>query len=200
VLFVVALKERNEQGGTVTTATTTNKTTTYRIDKAHSEAVFQVRHLLTKVRGRFSDFEGEIDYDEQNPEQSYVNATIQAASVDTNERDRDAHLRSADFFDVEKFPTLTFKSTRVTRKGNNSFDVTGDLTIHGVTRPVTLSSTFLGQAKDPWGNERIAFEAETTINRKDFGLLWNAALETGGFLVGDEVKISLSVQALPKTS
>ena len=200
MLFVVALKERNEQGGTVTTATTTNKTTTYRIDKAHSEAVFQVRHLLIKVRGRFSDFEGEIVYDEQNPERSSVNVTIQAASVDTNERDRDTHLRSADFFDVEKFPTLTFKSARVTRKGSDSFDVAGDLTIHGVTRPVALSATFLGKARDPWGNERIAFEAETTINRKDFGLLWNAALETGGFLVGDEVKISLSVQALPKTS
>jgi len=185
---------------TTSTATTTNKTTTYRIDKAHSEVVFQVRHLLTKVRGRFSDFEGEIVYDEQNPERSSVNVTIKAASVDTNEPDRDTHLRSADFFDVEKFQTLTFKSTRITRKGNDSFDATGDLTIHGVTRPVALSATYLGKAKDPWGNERIAFEAETTINRKNFGLLWNAALETGGFLVGDQVKISLSVQALPKTS
>ena len=184
----------------MTTATTTNRTTTYRIDKAHSEAIFQVRHLLTRVRGRFSDFEGEINYEEQNPEQSSVNVTIKAASVDTSERDRDTHLRSADFFDVEKFPTLTFKSTRVTWKGDDSFDVTGDLTIHGVTRPVTLSATFLGQAKDPWGKDRIAFEAATTINRKDFGLLWNAALETGGFLLGDGVKISLSVQALPTTS
>lgn len=184
----------------MTTTTTTTKTTTYRIDKAHSEAVFQVRHLLTKVRGGFSDFEGEIDYDEESPEQSSVNVTIQAASVDTGERDRDTHLRSADFFDVEKFPTLTFRSTRVTRKSTDRFDITGDLTIHGITRPVTLSTTLLGKAKDPWGNERAAFEAETTINRKDFGLLWNATLETGGFLVGDEVKISLSVQALPKTS
>jgi len=155
---------------------------------------------LKRTHGRFSDFEGEINYDEQNPERSSVTVTIQAASVNTNERDRDTHLRSADFFDVEKFSTLTFKSRRVTRKANDSFDVTGDLTIHGVSRPVTLSATFLGQAKDPWGNERIAFEAETTINRKDFGLLWNAALETGGFLVGDQVKISLSVQALPKAS
>jgi polyisoprenoid-binding protein YceI len=184
----------------VTTATTTKTTTTYQIDKAHSEAVFQVRHLLTKVRGRFSDFEGEIDYDEENPERSSVNVTIQAASIDTNERDRDTHLRSGDFFEVEKFQTLTFKSTRTTRKGKDSFDVAGDLTIRDVTRPVTLSVTHLGKAKDPWGNERIAFEAETTINRKDFGLLWNAVLETGGFLVGDEVKISLSVQALPKAS
>jgi polyisoprenoid-binding protein YceI len=184
----------------VTTATTTTTTTTYSIDKAHSEAIFQVRHLLTKVRGRFSEFEGTIEYDERDPEGSSVNVTIQAASVDTNERDRDTHLRSADFFDVEKCPTLTFKSTRVTRKSSESLDVAGDLAIHGVTRPVTLPVVFLGKAKDPWGNERLGFEAETTINRKDFGLLWNAVLETGGFLVGDEVKISLSVQALPKAS
>jgi len=127
-----------------------------------------------------------------------VTVTIQAASIDTNERDRDAHLRSADFFEVEKFPTLTFKSSAITRKGSDGFDVVGDVTIHGVTKPVTFDVTFLGKAKDPWGNERIAFEAETTINRKDHGLLWNAALETGGFLVGDEVKISRSVQAIPK--
>ena len=181
-----------------TTATATK--TTYSIDKAHSEATFQVRHLLSKVRGRFSDFNGTIDYDEQNPEYSSVNVTIQAASVDTSERDRDTHLRSADFFEVEKFPTLTFKSATIARKGSDGFDVAGDLTIHGVTTPVIFDVTFLGKAKDPWGNERIAFEAETTINRKDYGLLWNAALETGGFLVGDEVKISLSVQAVPKAA
>jgi polyisoprenoid-binding protein YceI len=184
----------------VTTTATTTKTTIYSIDKAHSEVTFQVRHLLTKVRGRFSEFEGTIEYDEANPERSSVNVTIQAASVDTNERDRDTHLRTGDFFEVEKFAALTFKSTRATRKGSEGFDVAGDLTIHGVTRPVSLAVTLLGKAKDPWGNERIAFEAETTINRKDFGLLWNAALETGGFLVGDDVKISLSVQALPKAS
>jgi polyisoprenoid-binding protein YceI len=179
----------------VTTVTTA--TTTYRIDKAHSEATFQVRHLLTKVRGRFSDFEGIIQYDANAPERSTVKAAIQAASIDTNEPDRDKHLRSDDFFGVGQFPTLTFTSTRVTTKGADSFDVVGDLTIHGVTRPVTLNVSFLGKAKDPWGNERLGFEAETTINRKDFGLNWNAALETGGFLVGDEVKINLSVQALP---
>ena len=184
----------------MTTTATTAQTTTYTIDKAHSDVTFQVRHLLTKVRGRFSEFEGTIEYDEQNPERSSVNVTIQATSIDTNERDRDTHLRSADFFDVEKFQTLTFKSTRVTRTNAESFEVAGDLAIHGVTKPVTLAVAFLGKAKDPWGNERLAFEAETTINRKDFGLLWNAALETGGFLVGDDVKISLSVQALPKAS
>src|SRR5476649_2721067 len=157
----------------MTTAATTTTKTIYAIDKAHSEATFQVRHLLTKVRGRFSEFEGTIEYDAQNPEQSSVRVSIQPASVDTNEKDRDTHLRSADFFDVEKFPTLTFTSTRIARKGGENFEVTGDLAIHGVTRPVTLAVTHLGKAKDPWGNERIAFEADTTINRKDFGLLWN---------------------------
>jgi polyisoprenoid-binding protein YceI len=182
----------------VTTATATK--TIHSIDKAHSEVTFQVRHLLTKVRGRFSELDGAIDYDEQQPEDSSVNVTIQAASIDTNERDRDAHLRSADFFDVEKYPTLRFRSGAITRNGTGRFDLPGELTIHGVTRPVTFDVDFLGKAKDPWGNERIAFEAEATINRKDYGLNWNAALETGGFLVGDEVKISLSVQAVPTSA
>jgi polyisoprenoid-binding protein YceI len=180
----------------VTTAIATT-TTTYSIDKAHSELTFQVRHLLTKVRGRFSDFSGTIEYDEENPERSQVNVEVQAASIDTNERDRDVHLRSADFFDVEKTPALTFRSTGIQRTSDGTFAVTGDLTIHGVTRSVSFDAFLLGKAKDPWGNERIAFEAETTINRKDFGLTWNAALETGGFLVGDEVTISVSVQAVP---
>jgi polyisoprenoid-binding protein YceI len=160
--------------------------------------VFQVRHLLTRVRGRFSDFEGTIEYDAEHPERSSVHASIRAASIDTNEPDRDKHLRTSDFFSVEEFPNLTFRSTRISKTGDDRFEMTGDLTIRGVTRPVALNVTFLGRARDPWGNERLGFEAETTINRKDFGLNWNAALETGGFLVGDEVKISLSVQALPR--
>jgi polyisoprenoid-binding protein YceI len=179
----------------VTTATATR--TTYSIDKAHSEVTFQVRHLLTKVRGRFSDFDGTIEYDEEVPEHSLATVVVRAASIDTNERDRDAHLRSADFFDGEKFPTLMFRTIRIARRGKDRFDVTGELTIHGVTTRVTFEVDYLGKAKDPWGHERIAFEAATTINRKDFGLTWNAALETGGFLVGDEVKISLSVQVIP---
>ncbi len=176
---------------------TATKTTTYNIDKAHSEVTFQVRHLLTKVRGRFSDFEGTIQYDEEHPEHSVANVTIKAASINTSEPDRDAHLRSADFFDVEKHALLTFASGAITAKGEAGFDLAGDLTIHGVTRPVRFDVTFLGKARDPWGNERIAFEAEALVNRKDYGLNWNAALETGGFLVGDEVKISLSIQAIP---
>jgi polyisoprenoid-binding protein YceI len=178
-------------------ATTTGSSTrTYKIDKSHSEAMFQVRHLLTKVRGRFSDFEGTVQFNEANPEQSSVNFTIQATSIDTSEADRDKHLRTADFFDVETFPTITFHSKRITPTGGGSYDVVGDLTMHGVTKEVTLPVSHLGKAKDPWGNERMGFEAETTINRKDYGLSWNAALETGGFLVGDEVKIQLQIQAV----
>jgi polyisoprenoid-binding protein YceI len=175
------------------TATTTR---TFIIDKAHSEAVFQVRHLITKVRGRFSNFEGKLEFDEDRPELSSVRVSIDASSIDTSEPDRDKHLRSADFFGVDTHPTLTFESTKVSKTGATRFDVTGHLTIHGVTREITLPVTFLGVAKDPWGNERAGFETEVTINRKDYGLLWNAALETGGFLVGDEVKINLSIQAV----
>jgi polyisoprenoid-binding protein YceI len=165
------------------------------IDKAHSEAAFQVRHLVTKVRGRFTDVGGSIAFDEASPGQSAVTFTIQAASIDTGTPDRDAHLRSEDFFHVEKFPVITFASTAVKPRGGNEFDVTGDLTIRGVTKRITLPVTFLGTARDPWGNQKVGFEAETAINRKDYGLTWNAALETGGFLVGDEVKISVSIQA-----
>ena len=167
----------------------------YKIDKSHSEVLFQVRHLVTRVRGRFVDFEGTFEFDEGNPGASSVSVTIQATSVDSNENDRDTHLRSADFFDVEKFPTLSFVSTSFSGAGE-TYNVVGDLTIHGVTKSVTLPVTFLGNAKDPWGNARAGFESEFTINRKDFGLNWNTALEAGGFLVGDEIKISLSAQAI----
>jgi polyisoprenoid-binding protein YceI len=168
---------------------------TFQIDKAHSEVIFQVRHLITKVRGRVSDFSGSIEYDAEHPEQSKVRFEARAESIDTAEPARDKHLRSADFFDVDRHPLLTFESTAIAPRGGDVYDVEGNLTIHGVSKRVVLPVTHLGSAKDPWGNEKIAFEAETTINRKDFGLNWNAALETGGFLVGDEVKISLSIQA-----
>jgi len=171
---------------------------TYAIDKSHSEATFQVRHLVTRVRGRFTDFDGMVEFDEQDPERSTVTVSIEAASVDTGDATRDTHLRTSDFFDAEEFPTLTFRNTKVTKTGENTFDVMGDLTIRGVTKPVTLHMTFLGKARDPWGNERVGFEGELKINRKDYGLMWNAALETGGFLVGDEVKINLQIQAVAK--
>jgi polyisoprenoid-binding protein YceI len=176
--------------------TTTTGTRTYRIDKAHSEAIFQVRHLVTKVRGRFTDFEGTIEYNEAHPEQSSVNFTIQATSIDTAEPDRDKHLRTADFFDVDQYPTITFHSKRITRRSGDTFDVVGELTMHGVTKEIVLPVAHMGRAKDPWGGDRIGFEAETTLNRKDFGLNWNAMLEAGGFLVGDDVKVSIEIQAV----
>jgi len=174
---------------------TTAASRTLRFDKAHSEVTFQVRHLLTKVRGRFADFEGTIQADEAHPDQSSVSQTIRTASVDTNEPKRDEHLRSSDFFEVAAHPAITFASTSIARTGEHEFAVTGDLSIRGVTKRITLPVTFLGVVKDPWGNAKYGFEAETTLNRKEFGLEWNAALETGGFLVGDEVKVSVSIQA-----
>lgn len=167
----------------------------FAIDKTHSEATFQVRHLITKVRGRFADFAGTIHFNADQPAQSSVNFTIQAASVDTSTPDRDAHLRSDDFFAVEKYPTITFDSTGITAAGGNDYHVSGNLTMRGVTKAITIPVTLLGTAVDPWGNQKVAFEGEVTINRKDYGLNWNAALEAGGFLVGDDVKISLSIQA-----
>jgi polyisoprenoid-binding protein YceI len=174
---------------------TATATRTFAIDKTHSEATFQVRHLITKVRGRFTDFAGTIDFNADAPAKSVVRFEVQANSIDTGTPDRDKHLRSDDFFAAEQHPTLTFVSTGITARGGNEFDVTGDLTIRGVTKAITIPVTLLGTAVDPWGNEKLAFEGEVTINRKDFGLNWNAALETGGFLVGDEVKIGLQIQA-----
>ena len=171
----------------------------YLIDNAHSEAVFQVRHLITKVRGRFTSFEGTFEHNDANPELSCVEFSIKAASVDTGVADRDGHLRSPDFFDIDNHPLITFKSTRVTGSGSQ-LQVTGVLTIRGVSKEITLPVSYLGSAKDPWGNQRAGFETEVTLNRKDFGLNWNAALEAGGFLVGDEVKVSLSVQGIAATS
>lgn len=175
--------------------TTAIQTRTFQIDKAHSEAAFQVRHLISKVRGRFSDLSGTIAFDEGQPERSVVDVAIQASSIDTGTNDRDAHLRSDDFFAVEKFPLITFRSVSIAPKGQAAFDVTGDLKVRGVTRQVVIPVSYLGAATDPWGNQKIAFEGELTLNRKDYGLNWNAALETGGFLVGDEVKVSLQIQA-----
>jgi polyisoprenoid-binding protein YceI len=166
------------------------------IDKTHSEAAFQVRHLVSKVRGRFGDFAGTIQLDQAHPDKTEVEFTIQAASINTDTPDRDTHLRSEDFFFVEKYPTINFKSTRVTKTAPDGYAVTGNLTIRGVSREVTIPVTSQGTAKDPWGNLKAGFEAETTINRKDFGLTWNAALEVGGFVVGDEVKVTLTIEAL----
>jgi polyisoprenoid-binding protein YceI len=188
-------KQRENKESNIMTTQAATAVRPLEIDRSHSEVAFQVRHLLSKVRGRFADFTGTIQFYESNPSRSYVDVTIQAASIDTAEADRDKHLRSADFFDLEKYPTLRFVSRSVTSRGDNTYDVSGDLTIHGVTREVVLPASFLGTAQDPWGNTKFVFEAELTLNRKDYGLTWNAALETGGFLVGDDVKVSLSIQA-----
>src|ERR1051326_406182 len=165
---------------TATTTTTAADVRTFTIDKAHSEVTFQVRHLVTKVRGRFKDFSGTVRFDPAHPERSSVALTIQAASVDTNAADRDQHLRSDDFFAVETFPAITFVSSRVAKKSDEEYDVTGTLTVRGVSKDVTLPVAYLGAATDPWGNARVGFETDVTVNRRDLGLLWNAALETDG--------------------
>ena len=168
---------------------------TLTIDLAHSEITFQVRYLLSKTRGRFSGFGGTITYDAANPTASSVNVTIQTASIDTNEPQRDTHLKADDFFAVETYPTASFVSHSIVSTGKDQYSVEGDLTIRDVTKRITVPVSFLGTAKDPWGREKVAFEADFTINRKEFGLNWNAALETGGFLVGDDVKVTLAIQA-----
>jgi polyisoprenoid-binding protein YceI len=169
---------------------------TWQIDKAHSDIHFTVRHMvITKVRGRFLKWDGTLTLDEQDWSKSRVEVAIDAASISTNDEKRDAHLRSADFLDAEKFPKLTFKSTKVeTGKGDKLF-VTGDLTIRDVTKAVTLEVEKLGKAKDPWGNNKIAFNGKVVIEREEFGAKWNQALETGGVLVGKQVDIDLELQA-----
>jgi polyisoprenoid-binding protein YceI len=173
-------------------------TRTWKIDTSHSNVGFTVRHMMMlKVHGRFGKWDGKITLDEADPTRSSVAVSVDVASIDTNEAKRDGHLRSADFFDVEKFPKLTFESKRVTALGGGELEVAGDLTLHGVTKEVVLKAAQVGKGKDPWGNERIAFEATTSINRSDFGLKWNQALETGGVLVSEKVDITLEVQAIP---
>jgi polyisoprenoid-binding protein YceI len=176
--------------------TTTSTTTTWNIDPVHSAAEFKVKHMMiTNVKGQFAVVNGLLSLDEENITNSRVEASLDAASVNTRDVQRDAHLKSADFFDVEKFPTLSFKSTRVNRLGDGELAVTGDLTIHGVTKSVVFNVEGpSAPGKDPWGNTRRGLSATTKVNRKDFGLTWNAALETGGILVGDDVTITLDVQ------
>jgi polyisoprenoid-binding protein YceI len=167
------------------------------LDPAHSLLEFSIRHMMiTNVKGRFTTLEGSVFADTADLTTAEIAVTVDAASIDTREAQRDAHLKSPDFFDVEKFPQLSFKSWRLDRTGDNEYDLVGDLTIHGVTKTTTWKLTFEGEGKDPWGNQRAGFTAETKVNRKDFGLTWNAVLETGGILVGDEVKISVQAEAV----
>jgi polyisoprenoid-binding protein YceI len=175
---------------------------TYQIDPAHSSAQFSIRHMMiSNVRGEFPKLSGAIVYDPEHPEQSSVDVTIDVSSISTREAQRDTHLKSADFFDAEKFPTITFKSKEVVAHKNGDVKLKGDLTIRGVTREVVLDVEGpTPESKDPWGNQRIGGSATTKINRKDFGLTWNSALETGGLLVGDEVKITLDIEAIRQSS
>lgn len=172
------------------------ETVTYTIDAAHSEASFQVRHLLTKVRGQFAEFDGTIEMNPADPAASSVEFTVKVASIDTDVADRDQHLRSEDFFHVEKYPEITFESTKITKTGDNTYAVTGDLTMRGVTKQITLPVTFLGELVDPWGNTKAGFETAITLNRKDFGISWNKALDQGGFILGDEVEVSIDLEVL----
>ena len=168
---------------------------TWAVDKSHSSVQFSVKHMvIATVRGRFAGFDVALDADEAHPELSHLEARISADSIDTNDAKRDAHLRSADFLDASTYPVITFQSRRIEKKNDEAFDIVGDLTIHGVTREVTLATEFAGRAKDPWGAEHAGFAAHAVINRKDFDLTWNMALEAGGFLVGDTIKIDIETE------
>ena len=179
----------------MTTAPTT--VSTWAIDPTHSTAEFAVKHMMiSTVKGSFGSLTGTLSIDEANPTNSAVTATIDVASLDTREPQRDAHLRSDDFFNAEQFPQITFRSTRVERSSDEEWRIAGDLTIRDVTRAVTLEVEFEGQITDPYGKQRAGFTAETTISRKEFGLKWNALLETGGAIVGDKVKVTLHIEAV----
>jgi polyisoprenoid-binding protein YceI len=169
---------------------------TFVVDKAHSEAGFKVRHLLSKTAGRFSDFDGRILLDPAKLESSSVEFHIRAASVDTDVEDRDKHLRSADFFDVANHPEIVFRSESIRSTGKDRYDVTGTLSIRGIEKRITLPVTYYGQTRDPWGNERAGFSTAITLNRKDFGMVWNKALDQGGFVLGDEVWVTLEIEAI----
>ena len=170
----------------------------YSIDLSHSYAGFSVRHLvITNVKGNFASFSGEITFDENDTIKSSANVIIDIASINTSNADRDKHLRSADFFDVEKYPEMTFVSTGVEKDGDDMI-LNGRLTMHGVTKDISIPFEFLGKVIDPWGKERIAFEGETKLSRKEYGMTWSKTIETGGLIVGDEIKIELQIEAVKK--
>ncbi|HEY5618784.1 MAG TPA: YceI family protein [Vicinamibacterales bacterium] len=169
--------------------------TAWQVDPAHSHVEFAVRHLMiSTVKGRFGGVSGTLTGDEADPENASFALTIPVATVDTHQSQRDEHLRSADFFDAEQHPAITFRSTRIERAGRDSFAVAGDLTIRGVSKPITLTVHAGGRVRDPWGGERVGYNAATRINRKDFGLNWNQALETGGVVVGDQVNVAIELE------
>lgn len=173
------------------------KNTTWNVDTTHSSIHFSVRHMMfAKVRGRFAGWSGTLQLDLEDLRRSQIQVEIDADSIDTGVADRDNHLRSADFLNVERYPKLAFRSTRIERVGSDRFRIHGDLTLRDVTREVVLEAELGGQAKDPWGNQRVAFTAATTLDRRDFGLAWNQVLEAGGVLVGERIDVELEVQAV----
>ena len=179
------------------TADLTQLAGTYTIDPSHTRIGFVARHaMVTKVRGAFNDFEGTLHLDGTDPARSTARVRIDAASIDTRNAQRDEHLRSNDFLDMENYPEITFQSTEAKQLDDTTFQLTGDLTIKGITKPVTVDFTFEGAAKDPFGNERVGFEGAVTINRKDWGVNWNAALEAGGVLVSEKVTLEFDVSAV----
>ena len=180
-----------------TTTQTAVTTGTYNIDPAHTRIGFVARHaMVTKVRGSFGDFAGSGQFNAEDPTQSTLELTIQATSISTGNGDRDNHLRSNDFFDMETYPTITFASTKVEKVDDENYNVTGDLTIKDVTKPVTIAFEVSGPVQDPWGNTRIGLEGKGEVNRKDFGVSFNAALETGGLLVSDKINLEFDVAAV----
>ena len=182
---------------TATAPALTELTGTYSLDPAHSRIGFVARHaMVTKVRGAFNEFEGTATLDGANPAGSRAQVTISAASIDTRNAQRDGHLRSNDFLAMDEYPQITFVSTGARQVGDSTFELTGDLTIKGVTNPITIPFSFEGAAKDPFGNLRVGFEGAVTINRKDYGITWNAALETGGVLVSDKVTLEFEISAV----
>ena len=187
----------------MTTETTPTRTAAptatghYQIDPAHSRLGFVARHaMVTKVRGNFNEFSGTLYLDEADPTRSTAEVTVQMRSVETGQPQRDEHLRTSDFFEVETYPTMTFRSTGAERTGEDNYRLTGDLTIKGVTRPVALDIEYNGVVRDPFGKDRAGFEARATINRKDWGLSWNVALEAGGFMVSDKITLELDIAAV----
>ncbi len=181
----------------MSTATVGSVTGTYTIDPSHSQIGFGARHaMVTKVRGLFTDFVGTGFFDAENPANSNFQVTIQAKSINTNNADRDTHLRSNDFFDMDQFPEIKFVSTSFSKVDAETFSVTGDLIIKGVSKSITFNLGYTGTAVDPWGNTRVGFEGQTTVNRKDWGVNWNAALETGGVLVGEKITLEFEISAV----
>ena len=182
---------------TATAPALTELTGTYTLDPAHSRIGFVARHaMVTKVRGAFNEFEGTATLDGANPANSTAQVTISAASIDTRNAQRDGHLRSNDFLAMDEYPQITFVSTGARQVDDSTFELTGDLAIKGVTNPITIPFSFEGAAKDPFGNLRVGFEGAVTINRKDYGITWNAALETGGVLVSDKVTLEFEISAV----